>query len=74
MTWHEHHCWCLACDECGASVDRTDDREHECLAERLLDFKVFALRDEIERLDADFGAFLSTPHGLFAAWDAERRR
>jgi hypothetical protein len=64
----------MPCSECGESVARAERDEHECDAERRLDFQVFQLRDEIAGFDSGFAAFLQTPRGMFSAWDAERRR
>lgn len=64
----------MPCAECGASVARGDRDAHECDGERRLDYQVHQLREEIAALDESFGAYLETPDGRFAAWDAERRR
>jgi hypothetical protein len=64
----------MPCSECGASVARDESDEHVCDPEQLLDFCVFQLRDEIERLDEEVATYLETPQGRFEAWDAERTR
>jgi hypothetical protein len=43
-----------------------------CDGERLLDFRVFRLRDEIAEFDAQLTAWLASPRGRFASWLAER--
>jgi hypothetical protein len=64
----------MPCAECGASVERAADGAHVCDQERLLDFRLFQLRDEIGAFDAQLGAWLASARGRFAAWMAERDR
>jgi hypothetical protein len=64
----------MPCADCGASVDRAGSAAHVCETERLLDFRLFQLRDEIAAFDAQLGEWLSTARGRFAAWLAERDR
>jgi hypothetical protein len=64
----------MPCDECGASIERTELAAHVCERERLLDFQVFGLRDEIDGFEGQLGAYLGTPHGRFEAWFAARSR
>jgi hypothetical protein len=47
---------------------------HVCDAERLLDFRLFQLRDEIAAFDAQLSAWLASARGRFATWLAERDR
>jgi hypothetical protein len=53
----------MPCAECGASVDRAAASAHVCEPERLLDYRLFQLRDEIASFDDEL-----------AAWIAERDR
>jgi hypothetical protein len=64
----------MPCTTCGASVAREERGTHECDEERRLDYQVHQLREEIEAFGSSFAAFLETPQGRFAAWDAEQRR
>jgi hypothetical protein len=64
----------VPCPECGASVARSALGMHSCDAERLLDFRLFQLRDEIEAFDDQLSAWLRTAAGRFAIWIAERDR
>jgi hypothetical protein len=64
----------MPCAECGASLARDQADEHVCDPERLLDFWLFQLRDEIEGLEDEVAAYLDTPQGRFEVWDSERRR
>jgi len=66
-----HH---MPCSECGASVSEVERDEHACEPERLLEFKLFRLREEIEGFDEGLSDYLASPHGRFAQWLAERDR
>jgi len=63
----------MPCSECGASVARGETDEHRCDPERLLDFQMFGLRDEVAAFDARLLAFLDSPQGQFHRWLAERQ-
>lgn len=58
----------MPCAECGASVDRHSDLAHTCDRERLLDYQMFALREEIASFQSRFAQFLESPHGRFERW------
>jgi hypothetical protein len=62
----------MPCTECGASVERAAADAHVCDTERMLDFRLFQLRDEIAAFDAQFAAWLASARGRFATWLAER--
>jgi len=64
----------MPCDHCGASVERGAEAAHECDDARLLEYRVFRLRDEIESFDGEWTAWLQSPHGLFERYYAERTR
>jgi hypothetical protein len=64
----------MPCAECGASVDRAGAGAHVCDTERVLDFRLFQLREEIAAFDAQLAAWLVSARGRFAAWIAERDR
>lgn len=64
----------MPCEQCGASVERGAEPAHECDDERRLEFRVFALRAEIDSFDAVWTAWLETPHGRFELFYAERTR
>lgn len=64
----------MPCPDCGASVAGAAVGAHVCDAERLLDFKLFQLREEIAAFDAQFSAWLASAKGRFATWLAERDR
>jgi hypothetical protein len=62
----------MPCEVCGASVDRTALREHECSSERRTDFEMFGLRGEIAQLESGVGRYLATAAGRFETWLAAR--
>jgi hypothetical protein len=62
----------MPCSECGASVERTAEAGHECSRERLADFQMFGLRDEIAMLDTGVRLYLMTAPGRFESWLAAR--
>jgi hypothetical protein len=64
----------MPCTECGTSLDRATSAPHVCDGERVLDFRLFQLRDEIAAFDAQLAEWLRTARGRFAAWIAERDR
>jgi hypothetical protein len=64
----------MPCPECGASVERAEADARVCDGERLLDFRLFQLREEIVAFDAQLAAWLASARGRFAAWVAERDR
>lgn len=64
----------MPCAECGASVEGAEAEAHICDRDRLLDFRLFQLRDEIAAFDAQLAAWLASARGRFAAWLAERER
>jgi hypothetical protein len=69
---HSSH---MPCTECGASVAVAVRNGHVCDPERLLDYRMFQLRDELVGFEDALRAYLDTPHGRFAQWLAacERR-
>ena len=66
-----HH---MPCDECGASVHVAETEAHECEPTRLLEYRLFQLRDEVAWLEAGLSDYLRSPQGRFAQWLAERDR
>jgi len=64
----------LPCPECGASVEAEEKVAHVCDPERRADYLMFQLRDEIAEFERSVWEYLTSPHGRFAQWLAERRR
>lgn len=64
----------IPCADCGASVAKTELDEHVCDRERRVDYDLFQLRDDLARLEEEYRAFLASPAGKFALWQARRTR
>ena len=64
----------MPCPECGASVAQAEREEHVCDRERWLTYQMFQLREELEQLEAEIGAYLSSARGRFEVWWAKRQR
>jgi hypothetical protein len=64
----------MPCIDCGISLARYDREEHVCAPEDWARYHAFQLRGELEAFEEELAAFLATPQGQFALWDAERRR
>jgi hypothetical protein len=64
----------MPCSECGGSVPERERDGHVCDPERLLDFQMIQLREEIASFEDDFGTYLETSQGRLAQWYAEYRR
>ncbi len=64
----------MPCRDCGESVARVERDTHICDPDRLADFRVFQLRDEIAAFETQLAGWLDTAHGRFAAWIAARDR
>ena len=64
----------MPCPECGESVARAEREQHVCDEARLLEYRMFQLRGELEGLEDEIGSLLESPHGRFAAWLAENER
>jgi hypothetical protein len=62
----------MPCEACGASVDRSTARPHDCDPERLADYVMFGLREPVAHFESHLRHFLGTPTGRFEAWLAER--
>jgi hypothetical protein len=62
----------MPCTDCGASVDRMDPQPHQCHLERLLDYRMFALRHEIDQFDDRLEEYLVSPVGQFESFVAAR--
>jgi len=62
----------MPCPDCGESVDRSFSASHRCDPERLLDYRMFALRDEIAMFERLLASFLDSSVGRFEAWLAAR--
>ena len=68
---HSSH---MPCPDCGASVAHAEADAHVCEAERLLDYRMFQVRGELDLFEGAFAEYLDSPYGRFAQWLAERER
>jgi hypothetical protein len=64
----------MPCTECGASVVVAARDGHVCDPKRLLDYRMFQLRDEVVGFEDGLREYLDSSHGRFAQWLAERER
>jgi hypothetical protein len=64
----------MPCSECGASVAHAERAEHTCDPKRLLEYRLFQLRDEVATFEEGLRGYLDSPRGRFAQWLAERER
>ena len=63
----------LPCPECGASVESVVADDHRCTPERLAEYRMFALRDEIATFEDRLADHLRTNQGRFDMWLAARQ-
>ena len=61
----------MPCAHCGASVERST--VHECDGERLADYQMFGLRENIATFDTLLSTYLHTAAGRFEVWLAARQ-
>jgi hypothetical protein len=64
----------MPCPECGASIPRGQHSEHACDEAQRIRYELFQLREEVERFESDFGAWLKTDAGRFEVFYAAHRR
>jgi len=62
----------MPCVECGDSVDRSAEAVHRCDPDRLAEYLLFGLREEVADFEAQLHRFLASPPGRFEAWLAAR--
>lgn len=62
----------MPCPDCGASVDRVHTEAHRCEPERLVDFQMFGLRDEVALLEQRLHEHPESSLGCFEVWLAAR--
>jgi hypothetical protein len=61
------------CPDCGAVIELDDDA-HECDEERRRWHQLFLVNTEVASLELELREYLSSPHGRFEAFYAERER
>ncbi len=62
----------MPCTECGASVDRFAAVAHRCSPDRSVDYRMFALREDIAQFEPRLQEYLDTARGRFETWLAAR--
>ena len=62
----------LPCSDCGASVERAAAAEHLCSPDRLVEYAMFGLREEIAGFETRLRDFLQSSRGRFEVWLAAR--
>ena len=63
----------MPCADCGESVERAVSSDHRCSAERLVEYRMFALRHDIASFEARLRRFLQSGAGRFEVWLAARQ-
>lgn len=64
----------MPCPDCGASLAAEARDTHVCDSEVRLSYELFQLRDEVAGVEEEIDAYLGSPSGQFALWEAARRR
>lgn len=62
----------MPCPECGESVERSTESDHQCHPSRLVDYRMFELRQRVADFEPQLHRFLSSSRGRFEAWLAAR--
>jgi hypothetical protein len=62
----------MPCSECGESLERSAAATHRCDPERLVEYQMFGLRDEIAKFEVKLYRYLQTASGRFEVWLAAR--
>ena len=68
------HSQYMPCTECGGSVAAAELDQHVCDRERLLDYRMFQLREEVAGFEVALRGYLDSAHGRFEQWLAARQR
>ena len=63
----------MPCTDCGESVERSVAPGHRCASERLVEFQMFGLREDIAGFEHRLQHFLETSGGRFEVWLAARQ-
>ena len=62
----------LPCSRCGQSLERGSEDTHTCSPDRLVDYQMFKLREQVAAFDTQLRAYLDTSSGRFEVWLAAR--
>lgn len=63
----------MPCSECGESVERSSAPAHRCSSERMVDYQMFGLREDVAGFEDRLRRFLHTSGGRFEVWLARRQ-
>ena len=63
----------MPCSDCGASVERSVAPGHRCSWERMVEYQMFGLREDIAGFGDRLRHFLQTSGGRFEVWLAARQ-
>lgn len=63
----------MPCSDCGESIERATAAAHCCSIERLVEYQMFGMRDDIARFDGRLSHYLHTAAGAFEVWLAARQ-
>jgi hypothetical protein len=63
----------MPCTDCGESVERSAAPGHRCSKERLVEYQMFGLREDIASFEDRLGRFLQSGVGRFEVWLAARQ-
>jgi hypothetical protein len=63
----------MPCPDCGESLERGAAGLHQCRKDRVVDYQMFRLRDEVDSFESRLRAYLLTSTGRFDVWLAARR-
>jgi hypothetical protein len=64
----------VPCEDCGASIAKSEYEAHVCEPERRVQYQMIRHRDEIAAVEVEIRTYLDSPTGRFEAWYAERKR
>jgi hypothetical protein len=64
----------VPCEDCGASVAKSEYVAHVCEPNRRLEYQMILHRDDLARVEHEIRTYFDSPQGRFEAWYAERKR
>jgi hypothetical protein len=64
----------VPCEDCGASIAKSEYETHVCEPHRRLEYQMILHRDELAGVEDEIRTYFDSPKGRFEAWYAERKR
>jgi hypothetical protein len=64
----------IPCEDCGASVVKSEYAAHVCDGEQRVEYQMTLRRDEIASVEDEIRTYFDSPKGRFEAWYAARQR